>query len=112
MENRKNEQQKNTGQDEDEKPAAPVIPAGTEQETGFTRFIKKPDDEPDKIKEARINNLEETDQYRVNSESIISAKMTTHFGVKVAYLIRYDSRPATGFGKSDRIFTTGLQATY
>jgi hypothetical protein len=33
-------------------------------------------------------------------------------GLKLAYLIRYDSKPATGFGTSDRILTTGLQFTY
>src|SRR4051812_7748090 len=59
-----------------------------------------------------VPNLQDTDQYRVNTESIISAKMTTHFGVKLSYLIRYDSKPATGFGKSDRILTSGLQVTY
>jgi putative salt-induced outer membrane protein len=59
-----------------------------------------------------VPNLEDNDQYRVNTESIITAKMTTHFGIKLSYLIRYDSRPAAGFGKSDRILTTGLQVTY
>ena len=59
-----------------------------------------------------VPNLEETEQYRVNTESILTAKLSTHLGVKLAYLLRYDSRPATGFGKSDRILTTGLQVTY
>ena len=59
-----------------------------------------------------VPNLENNEQYRVNTESIITAKMTTHIGLKLAYLIRYDSRPATGFRKSDRILTTGLQVTY
>lgn len=59
-----------------------------------------------------VPNLEETEQYRINTESIITAKMTTHVGLKLSYLIRYDSRPATGFGKSDRILTSGLQFTY
>jgi putative salt-induced outer membrane protein len=59
-----------------------------------------------------VPNLEETDQYRLNSESTVTAKMTTHLGLKFSYLVRYDSRPAAGFGKSDRILTTGLQFTY
>jgi putative salt-induced outer membrane protein len=59
-----------------------------------------------------VPNFEDTEQYRVNTESIISAKMTTHLGLKLAYLLHYDSKPATGFGKSDRILTTGLQVTY
>src|SRR5690349_9908829 len=59
-----------------------------------------------------VPNLEDTDQYRVNTESILTAKLSTHLGLKFAYLIRYDSKPAVGFGKSDRILTTGLQVTY
>jgi putative salt-induced outer membrane protein len=59
-----------------------------------------------------VPNLEETAQYRLNTESILTAKLSTHFGLKLSYLIRYDSRPADGFGKSDRILTTGLQVTY
>jgi putative salt-induced outer membrane protein YdiY len=38
--------------------------------------------------------------------------MTTHFGVRLSYVLRYDSRPAEGFRKSDRILTTGLQVSY
>lgn len=59
-----------------------------------------------------VPNLQDSEQYRVNTESIITAKMTTHIGLKLSYLIRYDSKPATNFGKSDRILTTGLQVTY
>jgi len=59
-----------------------------------------------------VPNLQDTEQYRVNTESIITAKMASHLGIKLAYLLRYDSKPAVGFGKSDRIFTTGLQVTY
>jgi len=59
-----------------------------------------------------VPNLEDTDQYRVNTESILTARLSTHLGLKLAYLIRYDSKPTTGFGKSDRILTTGLQVTY
>lgn len=59
-----------------------------------------------------VPNLEDTDQYRVNTESIVTAKMTAHVGLKLAYLIRYDSKPAEMFGKSDRILTTGLQFTW
>lgn len=59
-----------------------------------------------------VPKLEDTGQFRVNTESIVTAKMTAHFGIKLSYLIRYDSKPAAGFGKSDRILTTGLQVTY
>jgi putative salt-induced outer membrane protein len=59
-----------------------------------------------------VPNLQDTGQYRVNTESIVTAKMTSHVGLKLSYLIRYDSKPATNFGKSDRILTTGLQFTW
>lgn len=59
-----------------------------------------------------IPNLPENEQYRVNTESAIVAKMTKHLGLKVAHVVRYDSRPAEGFRKADRILTTGLQVTY
>jgi putative salt-induced outer membrane protein len=59
-----------------------------------------------------VPNFEDNDQYRVNTETILTAKMSTHFGIKLAYLLRYDSKPAATFGKSDRILTTGLQVTY
>ena len=59
-----------------------------------------------------IPNLPDNEQYRVNTESAIVAKMTKHLGLKVAHVVRYDSRPAEGFRKADRILTTGLQVTY
>ena len=59
-----------------------------------------------------VPNFQDSDQYRVSTESILMAKMTSHFGIKLSYLVRYDSKPATGFQKADRILTTGLQVTY
>jgi putative salt-induced outer membrane protein len=59
-----------------------------------------------------VPDLESSGEYRLNAESIVTAKMTSHFGIKLSYLIRFDSRPAEGFRKSDRILTTGLQVTY
>jgi putative salt-induced outer membrane protein len=59
-----------------------------------------------------IPNLEAGGEYRFNAESILTAKMTSHFGIKLSYLVRFDSKPAEGFRKADRILTTGLQVTY
>jgi putative salt-induced outer membrane protein len=59
-----------------------------------------------------VPNLEETAQYRFNAESAITAKMMTRINLKLSHLLRYDSRPAPGFGKTDRVLTTGLQITY
>jgi hypothetical protein len=46
------------------KPGSQVIPPGTEQETGLNRFIRQPDENPEEVKDAKLNNLEETDPAR------------------------------------------------
>ena len=59
-----------------------------------------------------IPDLPSNGQYRVNAESAVVAKMTQHVALKISHVVRYDSRPAEGFGKADRILTTGLQVSY
>jgi putative salt-induced outer membrane protein YdiY len=59
-----------------------------------------------------IPTLKNTGQYRVNSETALVARMVDHFGIRLAYAIKYDNKPAAGFRKADRILTTGLQVTY
>jgi putative salt-induced outer membrane protein YdiY len=59
-----------------------------------------------------IPTLKNTGQYRINSETALVAKMVNHFGLRLAYAVKYDNKPADGFRKADRILTTGLQVTY
>jgi len=59
-----------------------------------------------------IPNLESTGEYRVNTESALVAPLSTHAGIKVGYVIRYDSSPPLGFGTTDRILTTGVQLSF
>jgi putative salt-induced outer membrane protein YdiY len=59
-----------------------------------------------------IPTLKNSGQYRINSETALVAKMLNHFGLRLAYGVRYDNKPADGFRKADRILTTGLQVTY
>lgn len=54
--------------DESEKEESHVIPAGTEQETGLSRFIRTPDENPEEIKDARLNNLEDQDEPDASSK--------------------------------------------
>lgn len=59
-----------------------------------------------------LPNFEVSGAYRVNSESSLVAPISKHLGMKLSYVIRYDSRPPAGFGTTDRVLTTGLQVTY
>ena len=65
-----------------------------------------------------LPNLEEHDDYRVNSETAVVAPLSTHIGIKLSYVVRFSNDPplnAAGTAqlrKSDRIFSTGIQVTY
>jgi putative salt-induced outer membrane protein len=60
-----------------------------------------------------LPNLERSADYRINSESALVAPISSHFGLKASYLIKYNhSPPSATLAKSDRMFTTGLQVTY
>ena len=60
-----------------------------------------------------LPNLENSDDYRINSESALVAPVSSHFGLKMAYLIKYNALPpSAGLEKTDRLFTTGVQVTY
>lgn len=56
-----------------------------------------------------LPNLEETDDYRVNSETSLVAPLAKSLALKLGYTIRFDNLPEPGFKKTDRIFTSGLQ---
>ena len=59
-----------------------------------------------------IPNLKTSGSYRFNSESALIAPLSTHIGIKIAYAIRFDSRPQPTFGTTDRLLTTGIQISY
>ena len=59
-----------------------------------------------------LPNLKTSGAYRVNTESALVAPLSVHIGLKIGYVIRYDSRPPATFGTTDRVFTTGLQISY
>ena len=50
--------------------------------------------------------------YSVITESAIVAPLSAHIGIKAAYVVRYDSKPPTSFGTTDRVLTTGIQVSY
>jgi putative salt-induced outer membrane protein len=59
-----------------------------------------------------LPNLESTGEYRVNTESSVVAPLSSHAGIKVGYVVRFDSDPPVGFGTTDRVLTTGVQVSF
>ena len=59
-----------------------------------------------------IPDLQSTGEYRFNSESSVVAPLSSHVGIKVGYVIRYNSAPPTGFGPTDRVLTSGIQVSF
>jgi putative salt-induced outer membrane protein len=59
-----------------------------------------------------VPNLEESGAYRLNTETALVAPLSARLGIKVSYVVRYNSRPPTSFGTTDRVFTSGLQLTF
>lgn len=59
-----------------------------------------------------LPNLVDGRDLRVNSASSLVAPISSHFGLKASYLVRYDHEPQPGFKTTDATFTTGLQITY
>jgi putative salt-induced outer membrane protein len=65
-----------------------------------------------------LENLKDSDDLRVNTETALVAPLSTHVALKVSYVVRFDNDPAlnaakTGhLRKSDRIFSTGVQISF
>lgn len=59
-----------------------------------------------------LPNLDNTEDWRFNTESSLIAPISARIGMKVSYVIRYDNLPEVGFTTTDRIFTTGIQLTF
>jgi putative salt-induced outer membrane protein len=56
-----------------------------------------------------VANLKTSPDYRLNSETALTAPLSRQIALRVAYVIRFDNQPEPGFKKSDRILTTGVQ---
>jgi putative salt-induced outer membrane protein len=59
-----------------------------------------------------LANLQNSDDRRVNTETILVAPISKRIALKASYLVRFDNQPEPGFQKSDRVFTTGIQITF
>ncbi|MFN0177596.1 MAG: YdiY family protein [Gemmatimonadales bacterium] len=66
-----------------------------------------------------IPNFDDGDDFRLNSETAVTARISTNIGLKLGYLIRYDNLPglvsATSgqrLEKTDRFVTAGITLAY
>lgn len=59
-----------------------------------------------------LPNVDESDNYRILSETSLVAPLSAAIALKAAYVIRFDNLPEPGFVKSDRVLTTGVQVNW
>lgn len=65
-----------------------------------------------------IPDLEDSRDYRINTETDLVAPLSAHMGMKVSYVVRFANEPplnAAGtelLRKTDRILSAGIQVTY
>jgi putative salt-induced outer membrane protein len=59
-----------------------------------------------------LPNLQTSGSYRFNTETALVAPISAHVGIKLAYGIRFDSRPQPTFGTTDRLLTAGIQVSF
>jgi putative salt-induced outer membrane protein YdiY len=59
-----------------------------------------------------LPDLQTSDNLRFNTETGLVAPISSHIGLKISYVIKYDNLPEPGFEKTDRLLTSGVQITY
>ena len=59
-----------------------------------------------------LPNLEESDDYRLNSETALVAALSKQIALKLSYVVRFDNLPEPGFKETDRLFTSGIQVNF
>lgn len=59
-----------------------------------------------------LPNFDVSADYRINSETAITAPITAGIAMKASYVVHYEGLPEPGFKKTDRILTTGIQVTF
>lgn len=65
-----------------------------------------------------LPNLDESEDYRINSETSVVVPLSTHVAMKASYIVRFDNLPSMNAAgtapllKSDRILSTGIQVSF
>jgi putative salt-induced outer membrane protein len=59
-----------------------------------------------------LQNFENPDDFRAKTETALTAALSSHFSLKLAYVWKHVGTPPTGFGRNDTITSVSLIATY
>jgi putative salt-induced outer membrane protein YdiY len=59
-----------------------------------------------------IPDLQNHEDYRVNSQTDVVAPLSKHLALKLGYAVRYANLPPPGFKTTDRLLTSDLQVTF
>jgi len=65
-----------------------------------------------------LPNLDESEDYRINSETSVVVPLSAHVAMKASYIVRFDNLPSMNAAgtapllKSDRILSTGIQVSF
>ncbi len=59
-----------------------------------------------------LHNMEDGDDFRVNTETALTASVSTHVSLKVSYVWKHVALPPPGFGKNDTLTAAALIFNY
>ncbi len=59
-----------------------------------------------------IHNFDQPKDFRVNTETALTAALSAHFSLKTSYKWQHVDQPPLGFGRNDTLFSVALLATY
>lgn len=59
-----------------------------------------------------LPNLEQSNDYLLNTETALTAPLSSSIALKLSYVIHLDNLPEPGREKTDRLFTSGLQISF
>ncbi|MBD3272407.1 MAG: DUF481 domain-containing protein [Elusimicrobia bacterium] len=55
-----------------------------------------------------LRSFEQSNDYRVNAVTAVSASINSYLALKISYTVKYDHRPISGFKKTDTIVSSAL----
>lgn len=59
-----------------------------------------------------LPNFKTSQDVRINTETALVAPISSRIALKASYVIKFDNLPETGFKKTDRFLTSGLQVVF
>jgi putative salt-induced outer membrane protein YdiY len=59
-----------------------------------------------------LHNFKDSDDYRVNAETAVTAAVTKHFSLKTSFDWKHVNKPPTGFLKNDTLLSAAVLFTY